>query len=177
MRGALGIHAAACGLIGGFRVFDPFGIFDLDRALAFGAAVGGRNSLCAFGTLVEHDADDLRDDLAGFFDVDGVAKADVGGVGGGRVGVGGGFENAAVVVESGVLDGGAREDDGLHGGAGRDLAGLADLVRDVEEDGGLSLGGVLVRDGPARGFGGEAEALLEVEVVDAQDHAVGGVVE
>jgi hypothetical protein len=76
-----------------------------------------------------------------------------------------------------VLDDGAGDEHGLHDGARRDLAGLADLVlEDVEESGHYAIGRVLEGDDPARALGGRAEGLL-LEGVDADDHAVGRVQE
>jgi hypothetical protein len=171
--GALGVHAAA----GGFErgVVGGFGGFDFYGAGAHGA--GGRwfDGLGVVRALVEYNAHDLRDDLAGFLDVDGVANAEMRARGGCVFGICTCVAHAAVVVQGGVLHGGACEQHGLHGGAGRDFAGLAHLGLDVQQDGGLALCGVLVCDGPARAFACEAQCALLAVRIDADDHAVDGV--
>ena len=85
-----------------------------------GTSCGGAIGFEAGGPLVDDDADDLRDDLARLFDDDRVADADVLAA------------DFAQVVERGVLDRGAGDEDGLHVGPRRELARLADLPVDAD---------------------------------------------
>lgn len=107
----------------------------------------------------------MGDNFAGFFDFDGIADVEIA------------LSDHAVVVEGGVCDFGACEEDGLEGGTGGDLAGLADLMIDGEEFGGFALGGEFVGDDPAGGLRGVAQGGLLYEGVDTDDDAVGGVVQ
>ena len=127
--------------------------------------VWGENGRCIFGAFVFDDGDYLWDDFAGLFDFNGVAYVEVT------------LADHAVVVEGGVLDLGAGEEDGFEGGAGGDFAGLTDLMIDGEEFGGFAFGGELVSDDPAGGFTCVAQGCLLGEGVDADDDAVGCVVE
>jgi hypothetical protein len=54
---------------------------------------------------------------------------------------------------------------------------LPHLVFHVEHDRRRALGRILVCNDPARALGGGAEALLQREVIDADDHPIGRVVE
>ena len=130
------------------------------RAVAFGAGVGKCIGLGAGGTLRQHDLDDLRDDVAGALDDDGVADADVLAV------------DLVLVVQRGVGYDHAADGDGLELGDRRQRAGTADLDLDAAQDGSGLLGRELVRDRPARAARDKAEPLLQVEAVDLVDHAV-----
>jgi hypothetical protein len=117
------------------------------------------------GALVEDDAHDLRDHIAGAAHDHGVADAGVL------------ARDLVLVVERGVGDDDAAHRHRLELGGGRQRAGAAYVDHDVEEPGGGFLGGELVRDGPARGARDEAQPLLPVELVDLVDDAVDVVAE
>ena len=117
------------------------------------------------GAFVFDDRHELGDDFAGLFDFNGVADVEVA------------LADHAVVVEGGVLDFGAGEEDWFESCSRGDFAGLADLVINGQELGGLAFGRELVGDDPAGGFGGIAEGCLLGEGVYADDDAVGCVVE
>ncbi len=163
LGGAFGIHASA----GGFEgwVFDGLRWFDFERRIAVGAVVWGEDLLCIVGALVEDDTHNLGDDFARLFDLDRIADMEVS------------LADHAVVVEGGVLDFGACEENRLEGGARGDLAGFADLVIDGEKLRSLAFGGELVGNDPAGGFGGVAKGGLLGEGIDADDDAIGCVVE
>ncbi len=146
LGGALGVHTPPGGFKG--RVFDRFGRLDLEWGIAGWAVSWRKDWVGVGGAFFEDHADNLRDDFASFFDLDRIAKVEVA------------LADDAVVVEGGVRDGGAGEEDGFKGGTGGDLAGLADLVIDREEFGGFALGGELVGDDPSGGFGGIAQGCL-----------------
>ena len=95
--------------------------------LAHGVAAAGRADLGklvglgALGPLVEHDADDLRDDVAGALHDHRVADADVL------------ARDLVLVVQRGVGDDDAADRDRLQLGDRRQRAGAADLDLDVVE--------------------------------------------
>ena len=113
------------------------------------------------GTFREHDAEDLRDDLAGLLDADGVAFADV--LAGDLVGV----------VQGRSGDGRAGQQDGIEFGDGRDGAGATDLHADLAEDGLGLVGRELERHGPVRELARRSGATLVFEAVDLHHGAVG----
>lgn len=163
LGGTFWVHAAADGFE--VRVVVGFGRFDFQWCIACRAVIGREDRVGVHWAAVGDDADDLGDDFAGFFDFDGITCVEIAGA------------DHAVVVECGVGDGCAGEIDGLEGGAGGDFAGLADLVFDAQEACGLAFGGELVGDAPTGGFAGVAELLLLGKGIDADDDAVGCVVE
>src|SRR6185437_8895167 len=110
--------------------------------------------------LLGNDGDDLRDDVAGALDDDGVADPDV--LAGDLVGV----------VQGGVLDDDAADGDRRQPRDWGDGAGAADLQVDGVEDRARLLGRELAGDRPARRARDEAEPLLPVEAVDLVDDAV-----
>lgn len=114
---------------------------------------------------LQHDRDDLGDDIAGALQHDGVAYADV--LAGDLV----------LVVEGGIADHHAADGHGREAGHGRQGAGAADLDVDALQHGGRLLRGELVGDGPAGATGDESEALLPVQPVDLVDHPVDVVAE
>jgi len=138
---------------------------DFQWCVAGGAVVWRQDWFGVFGAFGFDDADDLGDDFACFFDLYGVAEVEVSGA------------DHAVVVEGGVGDCCAGEFYGFEGGAGGDLAGFADLVLDAQECGGFLFCWEFVGDDPSWGFAGGAELFLLGVGVEADDDAVGGVVE
>lgn len=135
---ALWVHTSA----GGFEgwVFEGLGRVDLEGRIACWAVGWRENGLGIIGAFVDDYGDELGDDFSGFFDFDGVANVEIS------------LADHAIVVEGGVLDFGAGEEDGFEGGSRGDFAGLADLMIDCEELGGFTLGGELVGDDPAGGL-------------------------
>ena len=100
------------------------------------------------GALREHDAEHLRDDLAGLLDADGVAFADI--LAGDLIGV----------VQGRAGDGRAGEQDRVELGDGRDGSGAADLHADLAEDGLGLVRRELERHGPVRELARRAGAAL-----------------
>ena len=133
---------------------------EFNVATAFGTLVRRIYRLRVWWSLFQRNADDLRDDLARLLDDNGVADADVFAA------------DFAEVVECGVLDGGAGDEDRLHVGPRRELAGLADLPIDCEQPGRGLFGGVFVGDAPAWEAAGVPESFLQFVAIDADDHAV-----
>ena len=115
--------------------------------------------------LVEHDFENLRDDVAGALHDDGVADAHAE------------PRDLVLVVQRRVGDDDAADGDGLQFGDRRQRAGAPDLDLDRVDDRRRALGGELVRGGPARAARDEAEPLLQREVVDLVDDAVDVVAE
>ena len=77
------------------------------------------------------------------------------------------------VVQRGAADRGAADRHGLEPCHRRQLAGAAHLHLDVFDLRLARMRGVLVGDGPARRFAGEAQLLLQPNAVDLHDDAVG----
>ena len=113
------------------------------------------------GALLEYDAEDLRDDLAGLLDADGVAFTDI--LAGDFVGV----------VQRRARDGRAGQQDGVEFGDGRDGTGAADLHADLAEDGLGLVGRELERHGPVGELARRTGASLVFEAVDLHHRAVG----
>jgi len=113
------------------------------------------------GALRRHDAEHLRDDLAGLLDADGVAFADVlaGDLGG--------------VVERRARDGRAGQQHGVELGDGRDHARAADLHADGAEHGLGLVGRELERHRPVRELARRARPALVLEPVDLHHGAIG----
>ena len=109
---------------------------------------------------VDDRAEDLRDDVAGLAQHDRVADEDALGL------------DDVLVVQGGELDLGAGHRDRLDLRVRRDPAGAADADPDVDQLGVDLLRRVLPGDGPARRARGGAEAALERDLVELDDHAV-----
>ena len=115
--------------------------------------------------LLQHDAEHLRDDIAGALDAHGVADPHV--LAGDLV----------LVVQRRIGDDDAADGDRLEPRHRGQRPGAADLDVDAVEDGGRLLGREFVRRRPARTARDEAEPLLQVEPVDLVDDAVDVVAE
>ena len=124
-----------------------------------GRGEGGRKG--AVGPQGKLDGYDLRDDFAALFDVDRVADAHVEG----RHHIG--------VVQRCAGHAGPGDDDGGEFRDRRHRARSADLVGDAVEAGEGAFGGEFVGDGPAGGFGRQAQTLLLRERVHLDHHPVG----
>ena len=130
-----------------------------------GQTVGKLKSFCALRALRFNHAENLRNDVAGALDDDGIADAHV-------------FpRDLVLVVQRGVLHHHAADGHRLELGHRRQRAGASDLDLDVAQDRGRLLGGKFVGDGIARRARDEAEALLKIEPVELIDDAVDVVVE
>ena len=150
--------------------------------LAHGVAAAGRAhgredvGLGARRALVERHLEHLRDDVAGALHHDRVADADVDAAAD-RLAVAADALDVVLVVQRRVRDHDAADG---HRAELRDRvqrAGAADLDLDVLQDRRRLLGRELVGERPARRARDEAEALLQVEVVDLVDDAVDVVAE
>ena len=115
--------------------------------------------------LVQHDREDLRNDVAGALHDDRVADAHVL------------ARDLVLVVQGGVGDDDAADRHGLELGDRRQRAGASDLDLDRLDDRRRLFGGKLMRGRPARRARHEAEPLLQREVVDLVDDAVDVVAE
>ena len=115
--------------------------------------------------LLDHDAEHLRDDVAGALDAHGVADPHV--LAGDLV----------LVVERRIGDDDAADGHRLEPRHRGQRPGAADLDVDAVQDRGRLLGRELVRRRPARAARDEAEPLLQVEPVDLVDDAVDVVAE
>ncbi len=134
----------------------------LSRARAGGGELPRRQPVGPFG---QHRADHLGDDVAGPPHDHGVAGADVL------------DRDLVLVVQGGLADVGAADEDRFELGEGRGPAGAAHRHLDVEQLGGPLLGRELVGDGPARRPAGEAKLVTPGQVVDLDHHPVDLVVE
>ncbi len=76
------------------------------------------------------------------------------------------------VMQGGAADRGAADGDRLQRRHGREFSGASDLHQDVFDLGDAAARGIFVGDGPARGFAGEAELVLQRGAVDFDDDAV-----
>ena len=115
--------------------------------------------------LVEHDFQNLRDDVAGALHDDRVADAHVL------------PRDLVLVVQRGVRHHDAADRDRLQLRDRRQRAGAPDLNLDRLEHGRRPLGRELVRRRPARAARDEAQPLLERQIVDLVDDAVDVVAE
>ena len=104
---------------------------------------------------------DRRNDFPRLLDLHRVADADVL------------LADIVFVVQRGATDSAAGQENRLQLGHRRERAGAADLNGDALEQRFGLLSGVLVRDGPARRFGGEAGYLALRKRVELDDSAVG----
>ena len=133
-------------------------------------------SLRVLRPLVEHDADDLRDHVAGTLHDDRVALANVDAVAD-RLAVVADRRDIVLVVQRGVGDDDAADGDRRKPRHRRQRAGAADLDVDFLQHRRRLLGGELVRDRPARVAPCKPQPLLPVEPVDLVDDAVDVVAE
>jgi hypothetical protein len=132
--------------------------------------------LRSFGRLSRNDVDDLRDDVAGALDHDGVADPDVAALAQHFALVADALD-VILVVQRDVLHDHAADADRLELADRRERAGAADLDLDVAQHGHGALGREFMRDAPARRARDEAEPLLPVDAIDLVDDAVDVVVE
>ena len=137
-----------------------FAFFAHGLAVAHGALGGHGEFGRASGASLGHDAHHFGDDVACAADDDGVAHAHVFAA------------RFQFVVQGGVGDGDAADEDGGQFGHGGELAGAAHLHVDGQHGGHLLLRGVFVRHGPARLARGKAQLALLRERVHFVDHAV-----
>ncbi len=107
-----------------------------------------------------HDPDDLRDDVAGALDDDGVADADIL------------ARDLVLVVQGGALHDDAADGDRLERRDRGQRALPADRDQDVAQHRLRLLGRKFVRERPARRAADHAEPLLQREIVDLVDDAV-----
>ncbi len=140
-------------------------------AVAGRAAVGKDVRLRVRRTLLGHDVEDLRDDVAGALDQHRVADADVPALAD-RLAVIADAANIVFVVQRRV-----GYDDTTHGHRleprhGRQCARTADLYLDRAQHGRRLLGRELVRGRPAWAARAKPEPFLKVEPVDLVDDAV-----
>lgn len=134
-------------------------------ARAFGAEGGKFERDFGAGAFIGDDADDGWDDLAGFFDDDDIAYADI-------------FPAEFIfVVEGGAADGATGEVDGFEFGDGGESACAADLDGDGAEAGFGLFGGVFVGDRPAWELGCVACTLAERYGIELNDGTIGFVIE
>ena len=75
-------------------------------------------------------------------------------------------------MQCGIADGNTADKDRLQPGYRSNSTGSADLEFHILKHGHLFLGGEFTGDGPARGLGNKAEALLQLKAVDLVDNAV-----
>jgi len=127
---------------------------------ADGAFVREGKWLCAARPLLQNDAHDLRDHVAGALHHHGVADAHVLAF------------DLFLVVQGRILHHHAADGEWLELGHGRELAGAADLDIDIEQGRLRLLRGEFVRDRPARRTRDKAKALLKIETVDLVDDTV-----
>ena len=135
------------------------------RSERAGARVREDERRCVRRAFVFDDTNDLRNDVAGALDDDGIADPDVLAC------------DLILVVQRRPADHDAADRDRLELGDRRQGAGTSDLDVDAVEHGLGLLGRKLVRDRPARGPADHAEPLLQVEPIDLVDHAVDVVAE
>lgn len=142
------------------KLFVLANLFSTCRALVAGrCAHVERFGVC--GTLFDVDCHDRGNNVAGFFDADGVADSDI-------------FASDFLfVVEGSPADGGAADEDGFQLGNGGEDAGTADLDGDGFQRGFGLLGGVFVGHGPTWGFVRGADFFPESDGVEFDDGAVG----
>ena len=112
------------------------------------------------GAAVQHDADDLGDDIPCALQGDGVADSHVL------------ARDLVLIVQGRIAHDDAADGDGVQSRDGGQGAGTADLDVDPLQDGRCLLRRELVGDGPARAARDEAQTLLPVQAIDLVDHPV-----
>ena len=144
---------------------EPFGFVALahQRSTAVGTEFGKLGTRSARDTFAKLDGSDLGNDFASLLDIYAVSDTDVQ------------QRHLVGVVQGGALDDGTGQKDRLEVGDRSDGARTADLIVDGKHAGERLLGLELVRHGPARGLGREAQAALESGLIDLDDYAVGGI--
>ena len=152
-------------------VFLAHGMAAADRTCRPETCTAWRSSAACPGRR-----DDLRDDVAGALDDDGVADAEIDAVAD-RIAVVADALDVVLIVQRRVRHHDAADGDRLEPRHRRQRAGAADLDIDAVEDRRRLLGREFVRDRPARAARHEAEPILPVEPVDLVDHAVDVVAE
>src|SRR6266853_3096513 len=80
--------------------------------------------------------------------------------------------NLILIVERGPRHRRAADGNGLERGHRSELAGAAHLDKNVFDPAGAAARGVLISNGPARGFSGEAEPLLRARGIFLDDDAI-----
>jgi len=85
--------------------------------------------------------------------------------------------NLVTVVEGGIAHCHAADKNRFQARHGSHCTGATDLEFHIEQTGGHFLGRKFARDGPARGAGNKAQALLQGQVVDLVDNPVDIVIE
>ena len=171
---AVNVHGVAAGEV---QQRFPFarGAGDVDAAVgdfAFGvmdlhAADGTffRHLEFFFFFAVLHYFQDVRDYFAGAFDQHCVSSVDAQAL------------DFVHVVQGGFGYGDAADLHRLENGEGSEDAGAAYADFDLFQERGFLVGLIFVGDGPAGGFGGEAELVLQADFVDFHDDAVNLVAE
>src|SRR6516164_9352214 len=129
-----------------------------------------------FWPLVDHDIDDLRDDVAGALDYDGIADPDIAALAQHLALVADALD-VILIVQRDILHDDAADPDRLELADGRKRAGASHLDLDVAQHGHRALGRAFVGDRPARRARDEAEPLLPIDAIDLVDDAVDIVVE
>src|SRR5216684_1943786 len=178
-----------------FQVLDPLvGTGELAGAAGAGALLAGCGLLAHDGSmkraralcresilllpagLISDHINNLRDDVAGALDDDGVADADIAALAQ-LLAVAADALDVILIVQRDVLHDDAADPDRLELADRRERAGAADLDLDIPEHGDGALGGELVRDRPAWRARHEAETLLPIEAVHLVDDPVDIVIE
>ena len=134
-------------------------------AAADRAFVGKCIGLGGLRALLQHHAQNLRDDVARALDGDGVADAHVL------------ARDLVLVVQAGILHHDAADRDRLELGDGGERAGAPDLDVDAVDDCRRPFGREFMRQRPARMARDKAQPLLPVDAVDLVDDAVDVVIE
>src|SRR5271170_703571 len=159
---AVNVHGVAAGEV---QQRFPFarGAGDVDAAIsdfAFGVMHAHAADRAFFGHLefffffaVLHNFQDVGDYFAGAFDEDCVSGVDAEAL------------DFVHVVQSGFGDGDAADLHRLENGEGSEDAGAAYADFNLFEERGFLVGLIFVGDGPARGFGREAEFVLQADFV------------
>src|SRR6202521_4578555 len=166
LAGAAGASALLAG--GGFLAHH----LGMQRARTF-----RRKLILLFPTrLVRYHVNNLRNDVAGALDDDGVADAYIAAVAQ-WLAVAADAPDVILIVQRDVLHDDAADTDRLELADRRERAGAPDLDFDIAQHRHGALRRKLVRDPPARRARHEAEAFLPVEAIHLVDDAVDIVVE
>src|SRR6516165_9665433 len=112
-----------------------------------------------FWPLVDHDIDDLRDDVAGALDYDGIADPDIAALAQHLALVADALD-VILIVQRDILHDDAADPDRLELADRRERAGAADLDLDIAQHRHGALGRKFVRKPPARRARHETEPLL-----------------
>src|SRR5690606_14975375 len=145
-------------------------------ALANGTLVREFIGYRVYRSLLQHHVDNLRDDITGALDDDGVANADVAALAD-RLAALAQTLDIVLVVERRVGDHHAADGDRLKARHRRKRARAAHLDIDATKNSASLLGRKLVCNGPAGAARTTAQTVLEIEPVNLVDHTVNVVVE